>query len=152
NPFGDGSHTNPNTLNAVRGFATYDDRFTLWSFNVKADGPVYSLSGGEIKAAVGGEFRRETYSNRDAAFLSTPSLQPAPDNSRHRTVTALFAELVVPFVSAEHSVPGIQLLQLSLAGRSEHYSDFGSTTNPQIGLVWAPIPGVKVRSTYGRSF
>ena len=34
----------------------------------------------------------------------------------------------------------------------EHYSDFGFTNNPQVGLIWRPFPDLKARATYGTSF
>lgn len=43
-------------------------------------------------------------------------------------------------------------LELSFADRFEHYSDFGSTNNPKVGLVWRPTQGLKLRGTYGTSF
>ncbi len=41
---------------------------------------------------------------------------------------------------------------MSLSGRYDHYSDFGSTTNPKIGLTWQPVDGVSFRGSYGHSF
>jgi iron complex outermembrane recepter protein len=43
-------------------------------------------------------------------------------------------------------------LELNVADRYEHYSDFGSTNNPQLGLIWRPIVDVKLRGTVGTSF
>jgi outer membrane receptor protein involved in Fe transport len=39
-----------------------------------------------------------------------------------------------------------------VADRDEHYSDFGSSNNPQTGLIWRPLADVKLRATYGTSF
>ena len=41
---------------------------------------------------------------------------------------------------------------LSRSGRYDHYSDFGSTTNPKLGVDWEPLDGLTLRGTYGRSF
>ncbi|MEI9988602.1 MAG: TonB-dependent receptor [Rhizomicrobium sp.] len=43
-------------------------------------------------------------------------------------------------------------MELSLADRYEHYSDFGSTDNPKIGLSWMALSDLKFRGTYGTSF
>ena len=48
--------------------------------------------------------------------------------------------------------PGLRSLILSLSGRYDHYSDFGSTTNPKVGLTWVPLDGLSLRGSYGRSF
>jgi outer membrane receptor protein involved in Fe transport len=34
----------------------------------------------------------------------------------------------------------------------EHYSDFGSTVNPKVGLLWSPVDDLNLRATFGRSF
>ena len=47
---------------------------------------------------------------------------------------------------------GDPALELTLADRAEHYSDFGSTNNPQIGAIWKPTSGWAIRGTYGTSF
>jgi iron complex outermembrane receptor protein len=36
--------------------------------------------------------------------------------------------------------------------RRDHYSDFGATTNPHIGLRWAPVTDISLRASYGKSF
>ena len=46
----------------------------------------------------------------------------------------------------------LRSLALSLSGRYDDYSDFGSTTNPKVGVNWAPVDGVLVRGSYGTSF
>ena len=38
-----------------------------------------------------------------------------------------------------------------MAGRYEHYSDFGQAATPKFGLVWAPFDTVAMRGTWGRS-
>jgi iron complex outermembrane receptor protein len=46
----------------------------------------------------------------------------------------------------------VHRLEVSLAGRIEHYDDVGTTANPKIGLVWIPLSDIKVHATYGTSF
>jgi outer membrane cobalamin receptor len=81
--------------------------------------------------ALGASFRDEDFTD---LFAGTPRLK--------RQVGAAFAEYSRTF----HRV------DLSLAARYEHYSDFGSTTNPKVGIAWTPVTGVKLRGTYGRAF
>ena len=47
---------------------------------------------------------------------------------------------------------GLNELELSLAGRTEHYSDFGAASNPKVGLRYVPFNGLTVRGTWGKSF
>jgi len=43
-------------------------------------------------------------------------------------------------------------LEFSLAARYDNYNDFGATTNPKVGLLWEPVQGFDIRSSYGTSF
>src|SRR5690606_39831697 len=63
-----------------------------------------------------------------------------------------FAELYVPIVGSANALPGMQSLGLSLAGRYDDYSDFGSTTNPKIGLEWRLTDSLLMSASYGTSF
>ena len=43
-------------------------------------------------------------------------------------------------------------LNLTAGVRYDHYSDFGNTTNPRVGLVWGPYEKVDVKLLYGQAF
>jgi iron complex outermembrane receptor protein len=43
-------------------------------------------------------------------------------------------------------------LALTLAGRFDHYSDFGTRTTPQFGVEWRPLDGLLMRATYSAAF
>ncbi len=154
NLFGDGSHTNPATLEAVRGYIHTHGRYRIWATGLKLDGPLFGLPAGDVKLAVGGEYRREHYSydTTDYQFSATPTPIPTSGLPISRGITAGFAELHVPMVGRDQEVPGVEKLDLSLAGRVEHYSDFGTTTNPKVGVSWTITDGVIVRGTFGTSF
>ena len=73
-------------------------------------------------------------------------------DSSSRKVSSAFAELYVPIVSAANDVPFVKSLSLDVAGRFDHYSDFGSTTNPKIGLTWKVNDDIAWRGSWGTSF
>ena len=154
NLFGDGSHTNPATLASVRGSLDETGRYRLWSGDIKADGPLFRLPGGSAKLAVGGEYRIEQYALDEINDITdpTPTLDPIPGLPIRRTILAGFAELLLPVIGNDATLPGIRSLTLSAAGRIEHYNDFGTTTNPKLGLDWTPVDGLVVRSSFGTSF
>jgi len=114
------------------------------SFDVKVDGSALTIPAGDVRYAIGGQFRRESFDSQDR--LAMTEFYP------HRNVKAGFVELRVPLIGGSNRLPGIDQLELTLADRAEHYSDFGSTNNPQVGLIWRPIPDLKARGTYGTSF
>lgn len=107
-------------------------------------GRLFDLPGGGVRLAAGLAYKEEDY-RRTIDLYST-------DQSAGRDNTSAFAELYVPLVGADNARPGLHRLELSLAARYDEYSDFGSTTNPRIGLSWSPTPNLTVRSSYSTSF
>jgi outer membrane receptor protein involved in Fe transport len=134
------------------GFSTNHILSHVSSASLQADGSLFRLPGGAVRLAAGVQARRETLEVNGTNFLSTvaPVPQGAADVSRE--VTAAFAELRAPFVDTANARPGLQRLELSVAGRIERYDDAGTTSNPKVGLVWSPAKGVELRATYGTSF
>ncbi len=116
----------------------------LWSAGLVANGDLFDLPAGSVRAAVGGQFRNETLLSRQVGM---PVLRDG-----ERDVAALFGEIHVPVISERNGVPGIRRLEVNLSGRYDDYSDFGTTTNPKAGIVWAPVENLKIRSSYSTSF
>jgi iron complex outermembrane receptor protein len=154
NLFGDGAFTNPATIAKVRGYLDARGRYSLTSATFKVDGPLLDLPGGTVKLALGGEYRREHYTYDTTVFEFSAAPQPSPTAGlpATRTIVAGFGELLVPIVGAAQHVPGISRLDLSIAGRVEHYSATGTTANPKVGASWVPIDGITVRGSFGTSF
>lgn len=119
---------------------------TTSSFDLQFDGALVDLTGGEIMLAVGVQYRHEEYNK------GFPDRTTELDIDTDRNVQALFAEVFIPFVSDDNSMSGVQRLELTLAGRYEDYSDFGSSTDPKVGLLWSPIERLNLRGTWGTSF
>ena len=145
NIFGDGSHTNPTALAALRAqnVTTNDlNVFTVASANVIADGPLFNWRAGAIRLAVGGEFRHE--------HSAGINISENPED-RGRLVRSGFFELAVPMVGQPASATANRL-DLSFAGRYDSYSDVGSTFNPKVGFSWRPFALIKVRGNWGTSF
>jgi outer membrane receptor protein involved in Fe transport len=145
NLFGDGSHTSPAALAALRAqnITTNDlNVFTTASANVIADGPLFNWRAGVIRLAVGGEFRHE--------HSAGINISENPEN-RGRLVRSGFFELAVPMMGP-HGGSAANRLDSSLAGRYDSYSDAGSTFNPKVGFSWRPLALVKVRGNWGTSF
>jgi len=145
NILGDGSHTNPAVLAALRAqnLATDDlNVFKTASSGVYVDGPLYDLHAGPIQLAVGGEFRHEHSTGINIA--------ENPED-RSREVRSGFVELAVPVVGPKGGLRANRL-EWSLAGRYDSYTDAGTTTNPKIGFNWRPLELMKVRGNWGTSF
>ncbi len=128
-----------------------DTRFQGWE--VKLDGSLFTMPGGEARMAIGYEGQRLTsQSGLITGTWEAPVVAMNPEV--HRTVNSAYAELMIPLFGAGNARPGLRELSLDLAVRSDNYSDLsdGSTVNPKFGLDWVPMDKLKFRGTYGESF
>ncbi|MDR6624479.1 TonB-dependent receptor [Caulobacter segnis] len=153
NPYGDDG-TNPKAVLDFIGGGYTLTRYvsTVKTLNGQADGTLLSLPGGAVKLAVGGQYREEHFDTRTISMTSRATPTTTLTGPFDRKILAGFAELRIPLVGEGNARPGLQRLELSLAGRIEHYDDVGTTTNPKVGVVWTPVESVNVRASYGTSF
>jgi iron complex outermembrane receptor protein len=131
----------PSLLQSVR-----KTKSALISLDANLDGILISIPGGPVRYAIGAQYRKESFGNT--------YLFPATSNTfyPHRDVDAGYVELHIPVIGRNTDGDGDAALQLTLADRGEHHSDFGSSNNPQIGVIWKPASNLGIRSTYGTSF
>ena len=147
NPFGP---TNPQTLAAIeRDFPLHAVSTTEYT-NFVADGSVFSMPAGDAKLAVGIE-RREEGLFHSVADPTNPT-EDTIQQSYSRHIESLYSQLVLPLVGDAGNPRAAPRLELNVAGRYEHYSDFGSTFNPTFRIQWIPIQPLKLRASWGRSF
>jgi iron complex outermembrane receptor protein len=148
---------NPATIAGLIGYQDRNAKFSMLDFAARADGPLFSVPAGTVRAAVGLQSHQDKLpyfvinNTTTPTTATTRSVDNAASNPE-RKVQGVFAELNVPLVSAGMQVPLVQRLDMALAGRVEHYSDFGSAKTPKVGLSWVPHDGLEVRSTYSRAF
>ena len=118
--------------------------------DVVANGPVLHLPAGEVKLAVGFERRTESLEiNRPAA----QNLQAVPLVQHFgRQVESVYSQLHVPLVGAGGDSALAPRVALDLAGRYDHYSDFGGTFNPTARVEWTATRWLKLRASWGRSY
>ncbi|TCM15341.1 iron complex outermembrane receptor protein [Novosphingobium sp. PhB165] len=116
------------------------------------DGSLFSLPGGDVKVAVGGEYSYEKYESRINGTVSAAAVDDLPFNSASRRIAALFGEVQVPVIGEGNRTGGFYSLSLSASGRYDHYSDFGGTFNPKFGATYEPFDGLKIRGSWGKSF
>lgn len=154
NPYSGIAGSNPAAVRAAIGSGeTYARiRSQVMSANIQADGPLWSLPAGDLKLAVGAQARRETLVRTGFNWFATATPAATTPTDAARNVTAAFAELRLPLFSDRNARPGLQRLEISLAGRIEHYQGIGTTTRPMAGVVWSPVSDLQIRSTYSRSF
>lgn len=115
-----------------------------------ADGTVFSISGGDVRLAVGAEYHYDDIGAHIA--FGNPSAPKTNSASASRRIFSLYGELNVPIVSASNAMPGLQELSLDVSGRYDHYSDVGDATNPKIGFNYKPVSWITFRGNWGTSF
>jgi iron complex outermembrane receptor protein len=153
NPYGDGAANSRAVLGFIgSGYVKTRYENQVSSFNVKADGTVLTLPGGPLKAAFGAQVRRERFQTRNISLVSKATPTTTTEGPYERTVSAGFLEVRIPLVGPDNAFPGVKRLELSAAGRIEHYDDVGTTRNPKFGLIWVPADDLTLRASYGTSF
>lgn len=111
-----------------------------------ANGDIYQLPAGRLKAAVGLQVRYEALSSLFTGLYNLGNVD------RHRTVDSAFIESEIPLVQSGKSGNRRPALTMDLAARVDHYSDFGTSVNPRAGLAWRVAQGLKIRGTVSSSF
>jgi len=179
NVFAGGNQTDLNAPN----FANDQSVIDGFMVNVKRDGTtkltladakfsnpsVFSLPAGDVGAAVGVEWRHESYQDdRDNRLdgttvfndtvIGTTNLSdvmgssPTPDTNGDRDVLGAFVELAVPLISPDMDMPLFHSLDVQLAARAEDYSDVGSVVKPKIAASWFPFEMFQIRGAYAEGF
>ena len=130
-------------INDITNWETAQDtKHKMYLARVIADGSLFALPSGDVKIAVGAEYQH----NKDSTRISTStigSIDALPYNSFSRNVKSIFAELHVPVLS---------FVDLAGSVRHDRYSDFGNTTNPNIGLTVNPTSWLKLFGHWGTSY
>ena len=136
---------------SAKGVTLYGGKTVLTQFDAALSGEVFGLPAGPVMLAVGTDLRREQYRfNGDAREASArPQILGAAFDDFNalapvsRTVRALYAELLVPIATS---------LDLTVAGRQDHYTGFGNTFNPKVTLRYQPSDKLLFRASYNTGF
>jgi iron complex outermembrane receptor protein len=136
---------------SAEGVVLYGGKTVLTQADATLSGEIYQLPAGAIMAAVGTDLRREEYKfNGDARVANArPQILNAPfddanalDNV-HRDIKAVFFEVMVPVTKG---------LEVTFAGREDHYSGFGGTFNPKVSFRYQPMASLMFRGSYNSGF
>ena len=128
---------------------------TLRNFYASLNGSLFALPAGDVRAAVGGEYIAYTLgqditrpTNSGPSSIASAHLRLDYD----RSVKSAYLEVLIPVISPQQGVPGIRRLDINVSGRTDDYSDFGSTSNPKVAANWEVFQGFKVRGNWAQSF
>ena len=122
------------------------------TFALSFDGSLFPLQGGDVKAAVGFEHRRDHIDDRPGAERAAGDLYYYGTASRTKgsdKVTEAYAEINAPILK---DLPFANLLEVDASGRWTHYQSYGSEFTYHIGAQYAPVKEIRFRGNYGTNF
>lgn len=131
---------------------------TLTTYDARLVGKLMDLPGGELGFAAGVEYRTESLDqsadrNSQAATFGWDSATTLDPFSKRRSVQSAFAELRIPVFGGNQKQDFAHLLEVSVAGRKEAYSDTDDPLVPKFSLRWLPVDDqFAIRGTYSKSF
>jgi hypothetical protein len=109
-----------------------------------------------LKYSLGGGAGRENYQSELTTINlpTTPSSAPisAPATELHRDIYFAFGELAIPIISPDQNIAAMRKLDVNLASRWSHYSDFGDNVSSKAGIAWFPVDSFKLRATISQFF
>ncbi|TQV85911.1 TonB-dependent receptor plug domain-containing protein [Aliikangiella coralliicola] len=121
------------------------------SFNMS--GSLFEMPAGDVGVAFG------LQSSESSATIDVAAIDEEDDrifqgiasdtDLYKRKVSEAYGEILIPLLADN---PGAYRLDLEAAIRYSDYSDFGSTTNPKIGIKYRPVEDVLVRLTLAEGF
>ena len=158
----------PTNFSDLVGVASYFTPFrsTFNDETVRASGPVMSLPGGPVTLSILAEHRREDFGSGYLVNNNNPFFYP----SRSQSATSAYMEIFAPVISDKNHVPGVQGLDLQLAGRHDTYTVHGTnsaltgttalvtatdklhSTDPTVAVRYKPVADVFFRASYGTGF
>lgn len=144
NPFG--GVTNPDdVINRITTSLVRQGVSHITSYDANITGEAFVYEGNPVMIATGIEYREE-------------DVEDIPDDQFQRGLI-FGTEAVAAQASRDQYAAYVELsfpitddLELQLAGRYDHYSDFGSTTNPKIAIRWAAAEDVTIRGSWAQGF
>lgn len=125
-----------------------DSKSAQYQAQFIVSGTLAELPGGPLQLGLGGSVRRESVNAPSANDdYSGPTERyfrlNAFGTSGKRTVWSTFGELNAPI---------IDMVEINLSGRYDHYSSGQSSFSPKAGLKFKPIEQITLRGTWSKGF
>lgn len=127
---------------AVTGSGLVEYRNKSLTYEIGAEGPLFTLPGGEARLATGAGYRYN-----DLVYLSGNADSFDGDESSRFA----YAELDLPLVGPDQGIGGITRLELTGAIRTED-GDYGRVTTPKLGVIYSPSADYTLKASWGKSF
>ena len=134
-----------NVLNSMKVVISRISNYDQDELFASAAWDMFELDSGPVQWFLGAEYREEVFFDRYDSLSEAGVIGGSAGNSAGgvRDVTSIFFETLLPFGDN---------FEISLAGRSDDYSDYGSDFSPKISMRWQANEDVVVRASWGEGF
>lgn len=150
NPFGGQTTQEDGVAELLATEAERKGKSRLYALDGSVNGTLLDMPAGPLKAAFGGEFRRETLRDTPAGIAVATADNPEPILGF--SSTSAFAKRNSWAVYGEFYIPLLDTLDVQLAGRFDDFQGFGSDFNPKIAARWEAADWLALRGNYSTSF
>ena len=133
------------TLNSMKATISRISIYDQWEVYGSAAWDWLETNAGAVQWFFGAEYREEQYSDQYDSLSEAGAIGGSAGNSAggDRDVTSAYFETLVPILPE---------LEMSVAGRYDDYSDYGSDFSPKVSFRWQPLDELTVRASYGEGF
>lgn len=112
------------------------------TYGIDAEGPLFTLPGGEVRLATGVGYRRNN-------FLDMSGSRTNADGDQSSRFA--YAELNLPLIGSAQGIEGIERFELTGAIHTED-GDYGRVTTPKFGVIYSPSADFTLKTSWGKSF
>jgi len=147
NPYG----ADPAVLAGIQATINRESRWQTDEIYGLVNFDLFEMGGGTSNAVFGMEYREDTFVDQYDSLseardeYGNPAVIGSAGNSSGgaRDAKAAYFEWLLPFSSN---------FDITLAGRWDSYSDYGSDFSPKIAMRWQPLETLTFRGSYGQGF
>jgi len=150
-PFNGQTRNSQQVLDLVREQVPRDGESELYAWDAKFAGNFGEVAGGPIAWALGAEARREEISDRPSP-LATLNRVTGEVPVYGFGSTAVSASRNQWAIYGESFLPLTETFDVRIAGRYDHYSDFGGDFNPAASFRFKPTDNYVIRGGWNSSF
>jgi len=140
-PFG----ADPAVLSSFQATINRESRWQTDEVYAITNFDIFEMGGGSSNAVIGAEYRDDTFQDLYDSLSEAGVVLGSAGNSSagDRQSAAVFFEWLLPFTSS---------FDVTLAGRYDDYSDYGSDFSPKIAMRWQPLDNLTFRGSFGQGF
>lgn len=137
--------TPANILNGMKVTTSRISRYDQDEVWFTAAFDAFEMENGFAQMFVGAEYREEDYNDQYDSLSEAGQVGGSAGNSAGgtRDVTSMYFELLMPVLDN---------LEVTVAGRQEDYSDYGSDFAPKVSARWVVSDDLTLRASFGQGF